>query len=89
MNGTECLERFRARVAALADGEPLQLEFGDLQAIASAVGRSAPHVHYAISGDTGRHVSAETVAEIEATVGVPLDRIRLQGKRGRPRDGAR
>lgn len=87
-NDSPQLARFRDRVAALPAGEPLQLEVGDLQAIADAVRRSSTHVHRTITGDLGRVSSRDLVADIEDVVGVSIDRIRVNGRKGRPRKSA-
>ena len=66
-------KRFRARVAALSPGEPLQLEKGDLAALANAVGRSPSHVCRVLTSE--RTATPELAAAIETVVGLPLARI--------------
>lgn len=87
------LPRFADRLAALSEGAPLQLEAGDMHAIADAVCRSRTHVLRVIAAaqpahcpqcsaviETGHIRGTALVAEIEAVVGVPLSRIRLVGQ---------
>ena len=75
------LPRFRDKVAALQPGEPLQLVFGDVTAIAEAVDRHKSTVQRAIEGGPHVRVSAELLGAIESAVGVPVGRIRLVGYR--------
>jgi hypothetical protein len=68
------LPQFKGKTDELRRGQPLQLEDGDLKAIADAVGRSPGHVHRVIGGE---RESEPLRMRIEAVVGWPMKLIRL------------